>query len=511
MCLQARARFSTRYLTMHFRGVIARRRLGDWIVGMAILASVLLGAAQPAQAAPWVVDTLSDAANGNCSNTCTLRDAMALSASGDTITLSVSGTISLDSSLPDIGSFPGDPKTLTIDGSGHQVTLDGNGFVHIMKLANFGTLSVTALTFANGSWQGYGGAIESRGNLNVSRCTFSSNTVGAINNGTGGGAIASLSAQSVLNVSDSTFVGNNASSVSFSAYGGAIYNNGGTLNVVNSTFNSNGSYHGTFFGSAIANQSGGIVNVANSTFTNNGASSINSDGIVNIVNSTFLNNGTIVVADDGSSATLNNSLLIAATLPICSGNFSGANNLSDDSSCPGVLAAATNIYTALADNGGPTSTLAPFVGSNALDAVPNGACVYKSNGTNPLFTNGATILTDQCGSGRPDGALCDIGAFEGAAPPPPETTITAGATAYTTPGSRARVKFRFESDDPSATFECRVKQLGPAKKAGKWASCTSPYKEKLAVGRYQLLVRATDTAEHTDPTPAKRGFKIKAE
>src|SRR5262245_38028309 len=114
--------------TVRFRIAIVRERLGHWIFGVAVLASVLFGAARQTQAAPWVVNTLSDAANGSCSTTCTLRDAIALSASGDTITFSVSGTIALGSSLPEIGNFLNNIfKTLTIDGTGRQVTLDGGG------------------------------------------------------------------------------------------------------------------------------------------------------------------------------------------------------------------------------------------------------------------------------------------------------------------------------------------------------------------------------------------------
>jgi hypothetical protein len=52
---------------------------------------------------------------------------------------------------------------------------------------------------------------------------------------------------------------------------------------------------------------------------------------------------------------------------------------------------------ALADNGGPTSTLALGPGSPAVDAIPRAACLEP---------------TDQRGVARPQGAACDIGAFE---------------------------------------------------------------------------------------------------
>ncbi len=55
----------------------------------------------------------------------------------------------------------------------------------------------------------------------------------------------------------------------------------------------------------------------------------------------------------------------------------------------------------LANNGGPTQTMTLFVGSAAMNRIPNG-----TNGC------GTTIMTDQRGILRPQGAACDIGAYE---------------------------------------------------------------------------------------------------
>jgi len=52
---------------------------------------------------------------------------------------------------------------------------------------------------------------------------------------------------------------------------------------------------------------------------------------------------------------------------------------------------------------GTTATQAPYLGSLALDKIPNG-----TNGC------GTTITTDQRGKPRPQNGACDIGAFEGA-------------------------------------------------------------------------------------------------
>lgn len=93
----------------------------------------------------------------------------------------------------------------------------------------------------------------------------------------------------------------------------------------------------------------------------------------------------------------------------------GGYNISDDSSCqltsphsksntnPGLASAG------LANNGGPTQTIALRAGSPAIDAIPPAACTAA---------DGSPLPTDQRGYARPadgnrDGiAGCDVGAYE---------------------------------------------------------------------------------------------------
>ena len=78
-------------------------------------------------------------------------------------------------------------------------------------------------------------------------------------------------------------------------------------------------------------------------------------------------------------------------------------NLVEDGSC-GASADPTHFLTGdpqlgpLAPNGGPTQTHALLVGSPAIDAVPMDQCPPPAD--------------DQRGVARPQGATCDIGAFE---------------------------------------------------------------------------------------------------
>jgi hypothetical protein len=87
----------------------------------------------------------------------------------------------------------------------------------------------------------------------------------------------------------------------------------------------------------------------------------------------------------------------ACTDPIAGSSF----NLAPDGSC-GASVAGPDLLGALADNGGPTRTHLPGVGSAAIDAIPAGT-IGLCDGTLP---------EDQRGVARPQGSACDIGAVE---------------------------------------------------------------------------------------------------
>jgi hypothetical protein len=95
----------------------------------------------------------------------------------------------------------------------------------------------------------------------------------------------------------------------------------------------------------------------------------------------------------------------------------GGGNLSwGDTTCPGKNADPKLL--ALADNGGPTLTMALGAGSGAIDGAVN--CPPPA--------------TDQRGVTRPRGARCDIGAYELQAPPTPTSTPTKPPTSTPPPG-----------------------------------------------------------------------------
>ncbi len=84
---------------------------------------------------------------------------------------------------------------------------------------------------------------------------------------------------------------------------------------------------------------------------------------------------------------------------------------------------------------------------------------------------------------------------------PPETTIDSGPSG---PTNDASPSFGFSSDDPGASFECRL----DSNQEADFQPCSSPQAySSLTDGLHTFEVRATNT-EGTDPTPASRSFTV---
>jgi tripartite motif-containing protein 71 len=84
---------------------------------------------------------------------------------------------------------------------------------------------------------------------------------------------------------------------------------------------------------------------------------------------------------------------------------------------------------------------------------------------------------------------------------PPQTTITSGPAN----GSRThdrRPTFGFKSTPSGSSFQCKLD-------GGSFKPCTSPHTTAtLSFGSHTIAVRATDKAKDTDPTSARRIFKV---
>lgn len=370
---------------------------------------------------------------------------------GGTVIFGCSGTITVLGGTITISS------DTTIDGSGQTIAINGGGVVQLFIVNAGVTLNLKQITVADGNVSGGdGGGVLNNGTLNVSNCTFQGNTAGAGNkyssSGGNGGAIAS---NGYLTVTNSTFANNTAATLSFSPYGqglgGAIYNtndaritdssfqrneadsggaiftgspnDGGVLVVNNSTFYNNqiivnpSSAGMPGLGGGIYNQAF-ITVVTNSTFYGNGGGSADGGNFYNCCNYTgtaVLDNDTLDggIAASGNGGNISNvnaeqetgNLFVENTIIAnaaggmnCNGSYTnvGGNLLwpTSDASCIGSY--GNPMLGPLANNGGPTETMAIGPGSAALYTAIESFCPP----------------TDQRGVIRPQGPICDIGAFE---------------------------------------------------------------------------------------------------
>ena len=155
----------------------------------------------------------------------------------------------------------------------------------------------------------------------------------------------------------------------------------------------------------------------------------------------------------------------------------------------------------------PPSSMLPSPFGAPAPAIPDGSSLTRSiapgcptmlegtDDTNDSTTDfGFAAPTPRPNSVAPTEIECPGGDLN-----PPNTKIRKGPKGKV---EQTTVRFRFRSDEPSSTFECRLdrKEFRP---------CESPKElRRLGDGGHRFRVRATDASGNTDPTPAKRRFKV---
>lgn len=407
-----------------------RRRGSRVALGAASVAGFTLLGAVPAFAATdadcTAGNTVDAGAGGTAANIQTLLDA-------DTSVICISGTFVLTTPL----TFD---HTLTLYGLSDGV-LDGNDAVQILSGAS-APLTVQNLTFLDGS-SSFGGAIVAD-DVTVIDSRFEGN------NGITGGAIAA----DVVDIEGSTFVDNTA------FVGGAIFAYG-QATVGTSTFTENSAaYYGgaiftydflgvdsSTFDTNSAGDAGGAVFVEdqifveNSTFVGNsvegeaGYGGAVAAGYGTVLQSTFVDNsanqGNSIGASDTPFELKGNIFVAESTEPHLAGDDEsitdlGGNVFSTDSEAALADVQSSTLFSrstetvfagaTLADNGGPTQTVALYAESPAIDQVPAGE---------------PSVSVDQRGVARD--SKSDSGAYEFAAAVAPAGPVLA-ATGSTTDG-----------------------------------------------------------------------------
>jgi hypothetical protein len=244
----------------------------------------------------------------------------------------------------------------------------GSGVVNVG-----GTVALTDCTLANDTANivdaASGGGMINQGTATLTGCTFSNDV------GVSAGGLYNAGPATMTKVTNCTFSNNEA--IGNGASGGGIYNTqGATLTLTNCT---------VAYNSAAANGiGGGIDNVAGSTLNlfntivaeNTAGSSPDVAGTINTADHNLIGDGTgsKIVTDEGGNQI---------------GGINGA-------------AVIDPRLGPLADNGGPTQTIALLRGSPAIGMADDNALIS------------AGVTTDQRGHARTDhfGLATDIGAYE---------------------------------------------------------------------------------------------------
>ncbi|MGP0108610.1 MAG: choice-of-anchor Q domain-containing protein [Acidimicrobiales bacterium] len=305
---------------------------------------------------------------------------------------------------------------------------------------------------------GQGGGIYNDGTVTVTNSTLSANTA------EGGGQGAGIYSDGTATVTDSTVSGNTAPG---GGLGAGIYNSG-TATVTDSTIADN-----TIPGPG-AGEGGGIYNsgaatIADSTISGNAALNGGQGGgiysgpgnVLQILQqATSPSNGSINLPQQclncglqaAQSAVLAGDILAtpggapAGTECAGSGFTDAGYNVDDDGTCglsdPSVSDSATidSFLGSLADNGGPTDTIALLPGS--LAAPDPAQAVIPAGFTAPGLTSSSCSDFDQRGIGR--GTPCDMGAYALTTP-----TITSADTATFTAGKEGT--FQIVANSSSST------------------------------------------------------------
>jgi hypothetical protein len=277
-----------------------------------------------------------------------------------------------------------------------------------------GDLTMVNSTISGNSVAGGGGGAWAAGSVSISSSTFDGNT----SNSCAGGLYAGVSSGTVT-ITDSTFSNNSTTG----CYGGAIdiHGNYNTVVIANTTITGNSAQ----VGGGVHFDYGNYVTLAQDTIVGNSSFSTDalySGGGVHFTDrlgTIFEVSGTII---SGNSAAAGPADIGAGNAQMVSALMGSSDSLLGEVDSRITVTGAGNVSSttpgvgALANNGGPTKTMALLADSTALDAGPATVATFPGN------------TYDQRGAGfaRVVGTRADIGAFETQAPEPTPTTVPGG-------------------------------------------------------------------------------------
>jgi CSLREA domain-containing protein len=443
-----------------------------------LLAALALLAPLTADAATFTVNTTADTTvAGGCTteSACSLRDA--LSAAGastdpEDVVVVPAGNYGVENGQLVIGGT----ESVVVRGAGaRSTTIDAHASSRVFE-AGADKTTIEGVTITGGlaseavgpNLPGDGGGILAyeAEELVLNGVSVSGNS--AAKNGAGISAPpeSSTSKAPSVTINASTIAGNKVTGGLAEGLGGGVYVLG-NLAIVNSTVSGNSAES-----TAGMVQGGGVLAALEPTATE--------PSKVSILNTTIAGNSVGAAGVGGGLAIYNptpgivTELAVKNTIVAGNGGPTGPSdcgtvamiasdhNLSSDASCmftdPGSKQNADAKLGPLGANGGETDTMALLAGSPAIDAGTNEGCPSA----------------DQRGVARPQGAACDIGAFElvPTPPSPPKTTPTAPAKANLS--LRIKPKPKRPQVGGKLSFLIAVKNKGPATAKGTIVKGTVP-------------------------------------
>jgi hypothetical protein len=401
-----------------------------WVVAWTFVVALLLVPAA-AGAATFTVNTTEDKADtGDPATECpdssgasSLRqciDKANLTAGDDTINfnLPANSTITLVNGNLQINPDNSSDEKLVISGPGAGLlTISGSSSnPDSLLVAQGGVNTISGLTFTGGKANAFqaSGIDNESGDMTLDGVIVTGN----VNDGSGfnaaGGVLNVFGSMTIRNstVSNNT-VNNVGTGIVFGGGGGVVSHPGDTL-IINSTITGNQVHgKGTDMGGGVWNAGGGTITLVNDTISGNsvdgGGGGVKNDDETRAAN-------TIVAGN-----TSGNGGPDCDTEPFGAMVSQGYNLIGTDENCSftpvtgdkaGKAGALIDAKLAgLAQNGGPTPTLALLQGSPAI----NGGNPAQVDNSEPPVDPPAIVPcrnTDQRGIARPQLNVCDIGAYE---------------------------------------------------------------------------------------------------
>jgi CSLREA domain-containing protein len=328
----------------------------------------------PCNASP-VVTKIADTNDGTCDGDCSLREAIATACTNATITFDTAGVFSTPQTITlSLGQLSLG-RNVTIDGpdpANQHVTISGGNASRVFNLNSGKTATIRDLTITGGLGINGGGIYNDHGTLTLLNLTIGGNTANTASFGGGVYNDGSTSGSATLTITNSTISGNLANS----GDGGGVYNAGAggsaTLTINNSTISGNNATGNG--GGVFSDGTGGaaVVTTTNATITNNHSDSDDSS------------------AGDGGGLNLSAGTYKLRNT-IVAGNFKGTSS-----------PVASDIFGSVDTTNNSSNNL---IGTGGAGGLTNGTNFNQvgvaSPGLGPLASNGGPTLTHALLFGSP--------------------------------------------------------------------------------------------------------------